>query len=138
MWTSDWYQLPIACISEGDAAVWPFSVGLLLKFVHFLGNLHWPCGAGDLGVGGVSHLELLILYERWAGERLVIEGAVPWVVSVFAVSHWCKSLPASAVGLGKVWAWSYFSAQGNVRSRHFRFSAEGLRIPCEVWWFAFG
>ena len=35
LWTSDWYQLPIACVSEGDIAAWPFSVGLLLKFVHF-------------------------------------------------------------------------------------------------------
>ena len=69
--------MPIACCSEGDVAAWPFSVGLLLKFVHFLGSLHWPCGAGDLGIGGVSYLALLILYERWAGERLVIEGAVP-------------------------------------------------------------
>ena len=78
LWISDWYQLPIACIGEGDIAAWPFSVGLLLKFVHFLGSLHWPHGAGDLGVGGVSYLELLILYEKWAGERLVIEGAVPF------------------------------------------------------------
>ena len=44
----------------------------------FLGSLHWPRGAGDLGVGGISYLELLILYEKWAGERLVIEGAVPF------------------------------------------------------------
>ena len=28
-----------------------------------------------LGVGGVSHLELLILYELWAGERLSLEKA---------------------------------------------------------------
>ena len=35
LWTSDWYQLPIACIGQGDIAAWPFSVGLLLKFVHF-------------------------------------------------------------------------------------------------------
>ena len=46
-------------------------------FIHFLGSLHWPHGVGDLGVGGVSYLELLILYEKWAGERLVIESAVP-------------------------------------------------------------
>ena len=32
----------------------------------------------DLGVGGVSYLELLIFYEQWAGERLVVEGAVPF------------------------------------------------------------
>ena len=31
----------------------------------------------DLGVGGVSFVEILILYELWAGERLVVEKAVP-------------------------------------------------------------
>ena len=77
LWTFDWYQLPIACSSEVDVAAWPFSVGPLLKFLLFLGSLHWPCDDGDLGIGGVSYLELLILYERWAGERLVVEGAVP-------------------------------------------------------------
>ena len=35
LWTSDWYQLLVACIDEGDIALWPFSVGLLLKIVHF-------------------------------------------------------------------------------------------------------
>ena len=36
----------------------------------FLGSLHWPAGGLDLGLGGVSYVELLILYELWAGERL--------------------------------------------------------------------
>ena len=91
LWTSDWYQLLVACIGEGDIALWPFSVCLLLKIVHFLGSLHWPRGVDDLGVGGVSYLELLIIYERWAGERLVVESAVPFArrvgrpVSVSAV-----------------------------------------------------
>ena len=40
--------------------------------------MHWPRGAGDLGIGGVSYLELLILYEQRAGERLVVESAVPF------------------------------------------------------------
>ena len=40
LWTSDGYQFPTACISEGDVPAWPFSVGLLLKFVHVLGSLH--------------------------------------------------------------------------------------------------
>ena len=31
----------------------------------------------DLGVGGVSYVELLILYELWAGERLFLEKAHP-------------------------------------------------------------
>ena len=78
LWTSDWCQLPVACVGEGDIALWPFSVGLLLKFVHFLRSLHWPRVVGDLGVGGVSYLELLILYEKWAADRLVVESAVPF------------------------------------------------------------
>ena len=78
LWTSDWYRMPVACIGDGDIASWPVSVGLLSKIVHFLSSLHWPRGVDDLGVGGGSYLELLILYERWAGERLVIEGAVPF------------------------------------------------------------
>ena len=31
----------------------------------------------NLGVGGVSYVELLILYELWAGERLTLEKAHP-------------------------------------------------------------
>ena len=43
----------------------------------FLGSLHWPAGGLDLGVGGISYVELLILYDLWAGERLSLEKAVP-------------------------------------------------------------
>ena len=69
--------MPGVCLDEADVAAWQFSVSLLVKVVRFLGTLHWPCGIGDLGIGGVSNLELLILYEVWAGERLVPEVAVP-------------------------------------------------------------
>ena len=72
------FWLVVARIDGNDISSWPFSVGLLVKIVHFLGSLHWPRGAGDLGIGGVSYLELLILYEQWAGERLVVESAVPF------------------------------------------------------------
>ena len=51
--------------------------GLLVKLVTFLGTLHWPASGLDLGVGGVSYVELLILYELWAGERLSLEEAHP-------------------------------------------------------------
>ena len=44
--------------------------------------MHWPSGVDDIGVGGVSYFELLNLYARWAGERLVIEGAVPFAQRV--------------------------------------------------------
>ena len=36
----------------------------------FLGTLHWPDAGADLGVGGISFIELLILYELSAGGRL--------------------------------------------------------------------
>ena len=47
----------------GPALLVSWSSGLL-----FLGSLHWPVGGADLAVGGVSYVELLILYELWAGE----------------------------------------------------------------------
>ena len=31
----------------------------------------------DFAVGGVSHVEMLLLSELWAGERLVLEKALP-------------------------------------------------------------
>ena len=45
--------------------------------VAFLGTLHWPAGGADLGVGGISYVEFLILYELWAGERLSLGKAFP-------------------------------------------------------------
>ena len=54
-------------------AQWPCTPGVLLKWVSFLGSLHWPAGGLDLGVGGVSYVELLIL----SGERLSLEKAHP-------------------------------------------------------------
>ena len=61
----------------GDVGFWPYSVGLLVEFCSFLSSLHWPSTVDDLGVGGVSFVELLIFYERWAGERLNLETSVP-------------------------------------------------------------
>ena len=60
-----------------DFEAWPYSVGMLVKWVAFLHSLHWLAAGGSLGVGGVSYVELLILYELWAGERLELEKAVP-------------------------------------------------------------
>ena len=53
---SDWYQLPVACIGEGGVALWPFSVGLLLKVVHFFGSLHWLVTLGLVGSPTLSSL----------------------------------------------------------------------------------
>ena len=49
---------------------------MLVKWVAFLQSLHWHADGCSLGVGGVSYVELLILYRFWAGERLELEKAV--------------------------------------------------------------
>ena len=77
IWGGDWVSFGVSGITAEDVRVWPHSVSLLVKMSAFLGTLHWPAGAVDLGVGGVSFVELLILYELWAGERLCLENAVP-------------------------------------------------------------
>ena len=92
-----------------------------------MSTLHWPASGADLGVGGVSNVELLILHELWAGERRTgrpISVSVPpgpgidiwrscspclrccawWSGSVYAVWCWCLSLQGSSYWVGKVWA----------------------------------
>ena len=69
--------MPLAVCATDEKCVWPYSVGILLKWVAFLGTLQWPTPRADLGVGGVSYVELLLLYELLAGERLVLENALP-------------------------------------------------------------
>ena len=54
IWHSDWFQVPVVPIGAEDVAHWPYSPGLLVKWVSFLSTLHWPVGDLDLGVGGVS------------------------------------------------------------------------------------
>ena len=39
-------------------AQWPHTPGPLVKWVSFLGCLHWPVEEVDLGVGGISNVEL--------------------------------------------------------------------------------
>ena len=77
LWDSEWVSGPPSAICDEDNAHWPCTPGLLVKWVAFLGTLHWPAGGVDLGVGGISFVELLILYELWAGERLSLEKAQP-------------------------------------------------------------
>ena len=69
--------MPASAIRADDIAHWPYTAGLLVEGVAFLGTLHWPAGGLDLGIGGVSFVELLILYELWAGERFSLEKAHP-------------------------------------------------------------
>ena len=67
----------VSGVTPEDVDVWPYSVSLLVKMLAFLGTLHWPAGSVEFGVGGISFVELLILYEQWAGERLCLEAAIP-------------------------------------------------------------
>ena len=75
IWESEWASVPASAIGADDVAHWLYTAGLFFKWVAFLGTLHWPAGGSDLGVGGISYVELLILYELWAGERLSLEKA---------------------------------------------------------------
>ena len=78
LWDSGWVCVPPVIITAEDVCLWPYSVDILVKLVtFFLGSLHWPFAGGDLGPGGISYVELLILYELWAGERFQFEKAVP-------------------------------------------------------------
>ena len=128
--------MPAAVICADDIAHWPYTLSLLVKWVSFLGTFHWPAGGLDLGVGGISYVELLILYELWAGESLSLEKVHPrylWPgrpISVSAVPFgpgidiWrscrfigslmrsLRFLPAaSSYWLGKVWTWAYILAE---------------------------
>ena len=48
------------------------------------GTLHWSVVEADLGVGGVSYVEMLILYELWGGKRLVLEKLCHGIVDLVA------------------------------------------------------
>ena len=77
LWLGEWVVSPFVTIGADDIAQRPYTPGVLIKWVSFLGSLHWPANGGDLGDGGISCVELLILYELWAGEWLVLEKAHP-------------------------------------------------------------
>ena len=71
--SSSWVQVGAGHITGADIAAWPYSVSVLIRFTSFLNTLRWPSGTDDLGHVGVSFLELLILFEQWAGHRLLSE-----------------------------------------------------------------
>ena len=70
---SSWVQVDSGHITGSDIAAWPYSVSILIKFTSFLNTLHWPSGSDNLGHFWSSLLELLILFEQWAGHRLLSE-----------------------------------------------------------------
>ena len=51
LWDSEWVAIPAPVITADDIALWPYTPGLLVKWVSFLASLHWPAGGSDLGVG---------------------------------------------------------------------------------------
>ena len=65
--------MPPVVIAADDVCAGPYPVCILVKRVAFLSTLHWPASGADLGSWWVSFVELLLLYELWAGERLVLE-----------------------------------------------------------------
>ena len=68
IWEGEWVALASAPITAADIEAWPYSVGVLgLRMV-----LIWE-------LGGVSFVELSLLYELRAGERIALEKAVTTV-----------------------------------------------------------
>ena len=67
------FFLYLEVYSLHDAAAWPYGLGILCEFTAFLGSLRWPVGAVDMGILGVLFWEILILFEHWAGHRLLSE-----------------------------------------------------------------
>ena len=70
-----WISVAATLISCRDIEVWPFSVGMLVKWVSFLSSLHWPAVECDFGVGGESASapfldQLLSLFHYPAGRLL--------------------------------------------------------------------
>ena len=67
LWESEWVNIRVFAVCAEDIAHWPYTAVLLVKWVSFLGSLHWPAGGVDLGVGGIPFVELVILYVLGAG-----------------------------------------------------------------------
>ena len=63
IWESDWIGVFPAAVCAEEVCCWHCSVGVLVKWVAFFlvwCTLHWPAVGADLGVGGVSHVEMII------------------------------------------------------------------------------
>ena len=75
-WGNSWVTVDAGPVTDGDVSCWPLSVSSLVKFPAFLGTICWPEGLNDMGKCGVSFEEILILFERWVGHRLLTETTV--------------------------------------------------------------
>ena len=108
-------------------------IGLTLLFFWlsgfpFWGTLHWPEDGLDLGVGGISYVDFLILYELWAGERPSLERAVPRYL------RHGRPISVSAVPFGPgIDIWRSCRFIGSVmRSLCFLPGGLGRFVPCSI------
>ena len=128
IWTGGWVHGPVAVVNAEDVAQWPYTLGLLVGWVAFLGSLHWLVGGADHGVGGVSSVELLILHELWAGERLILEKAHPRYLRLGRPT----SVWAAPLGLGiDVWRSCRFIG-AMMRSLCLLPGGLGRFVPCSL------
>ena len=128
LWRHGSISWPCIEVCDDDVGFWPYSVGLLVKLCSFLSSLHWPSTVSDLGVGGVSFIELLILCERWAGERLVLEMSVPKLRRLY------RPISVSAVSAGPsidIWRSCRFLG-AMLRALGGRPGGLGRFIPCRI------
>ena len=128
LWLDEWVAGLVVAIGADDVAQWPYTPGLLVEWVSFLGTLHWPAGSMDLGIGGISYVELLIICELWAGERLTLENAHPRFLRPG------RPISVSAVpsGLGIVLWRSCRLVGALMRSLCMRPGRLGRFVPCSI------
>ena len=94
-----------------------YCVSMLCKFTAFLGTLHWRAGAEDMGHFEVSVLEVLILFEHWAGHWLLSENisisSVP-VSQGIEIGQRCQCISSMVRALGKLSGgiWQVFTLSG--------------------------
>ena len=104
-------------VDAADVALWLCLAGVLVELCAFLSSLHWPTVVDDLGVSCVSCVELFVLYERWAGGRLVLQPAVPsgqeeWAPNVgVGCSGWTEHRCLTFLETLRVWV-SYLVGLG--------------------------
>ena len=70
---SSWNQVDAGCTTGSELLLGLTVLVFWLGSPLFLNTLHWPSGSVDLGHCGISFLELPILFEHWAGHRLLSE-----------------------------------------------------------------
>ena len=87
IWESRWVGVLATVISAEDVCCWPYSIAVRVKWVAFLGTLHWPADEADLGVGECPASKCAFCMNFWAGERLVLEQVLP--------SYWRPGRPIS-------------------------------------------